>query len=413
MTRSRFLLLAGLALLPAVMAIACDDAADGTSTSSSTSSSSSSSASTSASTGAGAAPPTRAPGMTDLSILFPLPENAAGKDGLLGPDAAGAYGELLPLEFFTQVPDLSFFTADKAEAYASLRVVAARLDPCFPKMEAGSPCRAQVRLVFQPFDATTGFTAIDAAVHVFYELPEDDFTTLLGATTGAQPAAAATGPLDVHPTMKTEGLDGPAAATIRHAILARAGRERLSRITFMQLGGQANVWIFGGFEVASGVLTPIGIAGSAVHEQTLENNALPDPLDFHGDAHPVIPPDDLGALYESDVAKTMSEAQLFPLYEAALRAQNPAFHTAESTACATCHAANAAVKWVERNTALGSMPTPARFVSTQDLTPPSSLFDTHSQTVRAFGYQDRTAAVSQRTIAETALLVDHFAGIGE
>lgn len=92
------------------------------------------------------------------------------------------------------------------------------------------------------------------------------------------------------------------------------------------------------------------------------------------------------------------------------RAWSPALHTAESTSCATCHAANGAVKWVERNTT--TAPTRARVVSAQDLTSPSDPFDTRSQTARAFGYQDRTPAVSQRTIAETAVLVGRFAEIG-
>lgn len=413
----RWIAFASLLVLGGVAAIlpACDDADATTSSTSGTSTSAStgaSSTSSSTSTGAGGAPPTRAPGMTDLSVLFPLPASAAGLDGLLGPKDVGAYGELLPYELFSKLPQLSFFESNKSKAYDSLRVVGARLDPCFPKLAPGALCRAQVRLVLQPFETATGFAAIDAAVHLFFDLPEDDFTTLLGATTSAQSAADATGPLRVHPTMASEGLDGPAATLIKKAILARAGEGRLSRITFMQLGGQGNVWIFGGFDVQGGTTTELPIAGSPETEQTLENNAFPDPLDFHGEAFPAIPPDDLGALYESDVAKTMSEAALFPLYESALRAQNPNLHTPESVACATCHAANSAEKWVERNTGLGAMPSSARFTSTtQDLTPPSDRFDTHSQTVRAFGYQDLVPVVSQRTIFETALLVDHFQGL--
>lgn len=419
MTRARFLLrplfLSTVAFSPVVVAVACDDAADGATSASgstTTTGASTSASSSVTSTGAGAAPPARAPGMTDLSILFPLPSSAAGLDGLLSPKDVGVFGELLPYALFSKLPQLAF-ESNPVTVYDSLRVVAARLDPCFPKFEAGAPCRAQVRLVLQPFETSSGFAATDAAIHLFFELPEEEFTTLLGATTSAQTASDAAGPLRVHPTMEKEGLDGPAATLIKGAILNRAGEGRLSRVTFMQLGGQGNVWIFGGLEVKDGATTELGIAGSFVTEQTLENNALPDPLDFHGDAYPVIPPDDLGALYESDTAKTMTPAALFPLYESALRAQNPNLHTAESVACATCHAANAAEKWVDRNTDLESMPSTARFTSaTQDLTPPNDLFNQRSQAVRAFGYQDLMPAVSQRTIFETALLVDHFADIG-
>ena len=63
------------------------------------------------------------------------------------------------------------------------------------------------------------------------------FTGLLGAMTRAQSAQQASGPLTVHPAMAAEGLAGPAAQSIKEAMLVFAGEERIVRATFMQLAG--------------------------------------------------------------------------------------------------------------------------------------------------------------------------------
>ncbi len=352
--------------------------------------------------------PSRAPGMTDLSILFPLPSSAGEMDGLVAADDQGASGEVLPPAVFDAMPQLSFNFSDKPSEYAALRAVAARLDPCFGSLDLAGPCSAQLRLVMQPLAQNEGdVVAADAAVHLFYSLSEEEFTGLLGALTRAQSAADAEGPLGVHPAMAREGLSGASAQSIRAAMLAYAGADRLVRATFMQLGGQGNVWEFGGFEVQGGALTPIGIAGTSNLTQRFENNAFHDPPNFYGAVVPVIPPDDFAIFYESDIAGTMTDDALRAAYVSALRVENPTIHTADSVACVQCHTANAAIDWAERNTDLELEDQPSRFTSDHDLTQPSPIFAERSMTVRAFGYQDRDVAVSRRTVYETATLVTY------
>lgn len=351
-------------------------------------------------------PPERAPGMTDLSILFPMPSSSEQMDALIAATDEGPSGVVFPASYFELMPQLSFNFPDKPSEYAGLRAIAARLDPCFPALE-GETCRAQLRLVMQPIADVDGqLLASDAAVHLFFELSQEEFTGLLGDMTRAQSAEDAAGPLAVHPAMKSEGLDGEAAQKILASMRAYAGESRLSRATFMQLGGQGNVWFFGGFEIADGAGTPIGIAGGDVLQQRFENNAFIDPQDFFGLVDPVIPPDDFSVFYESKTARGETDDALWPAYEAALRTQNPDFHTPESVACVQCHTANAALEWADRNTDLESRESEARFTSDLDLTQPSNLFRDRSMTVRAFGYQDREPAVSKRTIFETARLVE-------
>lgn len=348
--------------------------------------------------------------MTDLSILFPFPTSAAERDLLIAADDVGGSGEVLPFALFEAAADLSIYFEDDAAEYAALRVVAARIDPCF-RASPEMACRPQLRVVLQPIEDQQGLFAVDAALHVFYELEDAELTGLLGAVTRAQSAEDAAGPLRVHPAMAREGLEGDAAQTVRSAMLAVMGVERLSRMTFMQLGGQANVWIFGGFDRVDGQMIPLSIVGSGATTQTFDNNAVPDLQDFHGGVEPILQPDDLSLFYESDTARNLSDDDLWPAYESALRVQNPTVHTSESVSCVACHTANAAIEWAHRNTDLASRPSPARFENDVDLTPPSSVFGEESRTVRAFGYQDTTPAVSNRTIFETAMLVAHFRAI--
>lgn len=361
--------------------------------------------------GGGAGPdegPARAPGMTDLSILFPLPSTSAELEGLIAADDMGASGVVLPVAVFDAMPQLSFSFPDKPSEYAGLRAVSARLDPCFPSAAEGAVCSAQLRMVMQPVPADGEITPADAAVHLFYSLDEAEFTGLLGAITRAQSAEDASGPLRVHAAMARDGLDGPAAQSIREAILGYAGADRLVRATFMQLGGQGNVWTFGGFDIQAGVPSAIGIVGTSSLDQRFENNAFHDPLNFYGLVAPVIPPDDFSVFYESDTAGPMTDDMLRAAYISATRVENPVIHTPESVACVQCHTANAAIDWADRNTDLETEENPSRYTSTLDLSPPSNIFAERSMTVRAFGYQDRTAAVSRRTIYETATLVEYL-----
>ncbi|NUO54465.1 MAG: hypothetical protein HOV80_36945 [Polyangiaceae bacterium] len=342
--------------------------------------------------------------MTDLSILFPLPETSAELGGLIAASDQGASGVVLPTAVFDQMPQLSFSFNDKPSEYAGLRAVSARLDPCF---DIAGQCNPQLRLVFQPIAQGDGEpVAADAAVHVFYSLSDAEFTGLLGAMTRAQSAEDASGPLTVHPAMAREGLAGPAAQSIKEAMLVFAGEERLVRATFMQLGGQGNVWEFGGFEIAAGTLTPLAIAGGAEVSQRFENNAFHDLPNFYGAVVPVIPPDDFSVFYESDTAGTMTDDDLRDAYTSALRTENPTLHSADSVACVQCHTANAAIDWADRSTDLELEAISARFTSDHDLTQPSTIFADRTMTVRAFGYQDRVVAVSRRTIFETATVVD-------
>lgn len=341
-------------------------------------------------------------GANDVSILFPLP--ASGQlDTLLSPRSNGAQGELLPFSIFEHAPELTLY-ADKAGQYADLRVVSARVDPCFPSL-ANAPhpdCRFQVRLVLQPvFDEAGVVTAEDAAVHVFYDLPASDFVNLLADLLEVKSKLDLHAPLGVRPVEEIAGVES--------ALLAHIGASRLTRMTFMQLSGKRNVWNFGGFDFQGETATPIGILSSTVTEQSFTNNPLGDPLAFVGGVTPAVenPPEDLSPLYDSATASQKPEAELWSLYESALRVENPEKHTPESVDCVSCHTAQPTRLWLERNhAAFATQQSAERFTSTFDLM--VDPIDDTTSALRAFGWLDTRPAITARVANESAAVAAYL-----
>lgn len=106
-------------------------------------------------------------------------------------------------------------------------------------------------------------------------------------------------------------------------------------------------------------------------------------------------PEDLGPVFDSVSAKQLDDDSLWPSYEAALRIENPELHSPASVDCVSCHAAQPARFWMERNTALGNRFSASRYTSTQPLEVVSAIDDT-TRVLRAFGWFQARPAISAR-----------------
>lgn len=334
-------------------------------------------------------------GLHDVSILFPLP--AKGELGSwLGADSTGRHGVLLPEWLASELP--------VGEARADLRVVAMRIDPCFPSL-VGAPkasCRFQLRLTLQPLTETNGEVAAgELALHLFYDLPVSDFIALTGELGTARPEAIA-GPLDVHPTLAAEGLAGSYAASVRAALLDAAGESRLRRVTFSTAGASGHSMSFGGVDLVSGKAAPIAIAGTGVSEQSFVVEPSSDPDRLSAQVVPKLSGalDDMGPLYDRGAASKLDEAALWSLYETTLRVENPSLRSSANVDCVSCHTAGSARLWLEQGHAFASRPSGLRFASQFDLAlthPPEDALS-----LRAFGYSGKLPVISARTVNESA-----------
>ncbi len=225
-------------------------------------------------------------GLNDVSVLFPLPP-PNDVDALLSFSSAASRGPLLSNEQFDAIRPLAAATAaDPAAAFARWRIVAARIDPCFPDARAlsthAAACKRQIRLAAQPIAVTTaGVTALDHAIHLLYEIPEAEFTTLATEWVSLQTERTRSHdvPLGVHPTLIEEGLRGKTATRLEQLIVDHAGKDNLVKVTFTVGGG--TTWTFGSvartssgaFEVERIPSIDAGEDGSSQFVQTSDTGA--------------------------------------------------------------------------------------------------------------------------------------------
>lgn len=354
---------------------------------------------------AGAVSSTRALTMREVSVLFPLPP-VGGLGGLLAADTMGVGGPLVPALIYEQLPQLLLSTSAEV-LYGQLRVIAARLDPCANRL-TDQPCHAEVRLVLQPLTADGGATsAADAAIHAIYGVEAGEFARVIAALRvlgDGEPELAHDHGLGVHPVMAREGLDGAYARGLRTLLLSAVGEGRLRRLTFMQLSGRANVWIFGGFDRSpAGVYSPTRIPGVDTPTQQIVHNVFDDTLRV-GVTPTVRDADDFSLLYESDAIRAASEVDRTAALDAALRVESPRRHDPDTVDCARCHVAFVSRRWTERVLGVDTSSSAHRYRAPgYDLSVPEDIRPPQAQrTFRAFGWLGQLPAISARTANETA-----------
>ena len=327
----------------------------------------------------------------DVSILFPLPTNENDRT-LLDFRDVGRFGRILPQYAIDALPPLA--NEEQADwAWTQLRVVGIRVDPCFAGTSEAPSCRNQLRLIWQPLQNTSergDVSAMDAAVHSTYEVPRDDLVAFVnkvralgGRTTRRE--------LGIHSVLAEQGLEGEFAKVVKAGVLEFIGESRLTRVGFMTLPVEHREWVFGVFDVRGGKTVPAKPVGLQDERQTLTGST-------EGEAAPTvrvssIANEDVRAPLAGPEADITSE-QARAAYRAALRLENPLFHTPETTDCASCHLASSArmivlARWKFEG------PTPEAFVST--LTTPART----SGSFRGFGYFGRQPSISDRAEHET------------
>lgn len=372
-------------------------------------------------------------GLSDVSTLFPLPATLASSS-LLALDAEGAGGPLLSQ---AQFDDLAAFDptsgpVDAELAYARFRVVAMRIDPCFPTLSHldtdPASCRRQIRLVAQAlYDGASGVRARDAALHLLYDVSADELDVMvheLVAMRGARafdPAEI----LGVHPVLAAEGDSGPHGAMLRAWILSHAGASTLSQVTFLHGDGNFS-WRFGGLRFVSGAPLPLrieAIDSIVAPEDADSQSAALDPglSGPMGNTTGVSSVSPTGPRVRSIEAlfgirrmsmgmpywEYPSDADVSAAIGAAYRIESPLELDASNVDCVSCHIAGAARQRAELLGHTGDLG--YRYRSGWDLTRAAlPTVTARPNVVRAFGYFDTTPAISQRTINESAAVADRI-----
>ncbi|MEN0057225.1 MAG: hypothetical protein AAGB31_00195 [Bdellovibrio sp.] len=353
--------------------------------------------------------------LNDVSYLMPLPQKL-GSDGLLRMNAPGRGGDLLPAPLLARLPLLAM-DMSREESYAALRVVAVRIDPCFP-LPTPMSCQKQIRLVWQPLEKgpRQKTLAVDAAFHSFYVLTEEEFPKLLADLTQWKEqfkVETASKPLQIHPAWQEEGDHSPALAAFHEIIRKYAGGENLSRVTMMVLRGGGNMWAFAGFDMKNGSLMMVPVPRlDDRRSQAFVNMATPADK-FSGGG---MSPTPLGQtdvfqdiLVDSDGLGSGAEELIRREVRAAFRIENPKNYNPENMDCVSCHVTQPAIRW-----AVTKRPE----LKLEELWN-SEIYSNHNynlenisplrnntQVIRGLGYFGKDPAVSQRVINESAEVAD-------
>jgi hypothetical protein len=370
--------------------------------------------------------------MNDVSILLPLPRNAAEGDLFLKASDVGVGGPLLTQAVYDGA------TGEDADAgpapggpvpvpYAGLRVVGIRLDPCFanigPVTDVAS-CKNQMRLVLQPFfnDADGNVKAVDVGVHAFYSLGRDELVSMVNEVKKLRAASGSgaldLGPLAVHPIVSKEGATGPFMTGLRKLVLAHAGQQNFFRFTRIQVGNGNRTWIFSGFDVAADKTTSMiipKVPGDATQVTFFQGFAD----DLEGQFNPATNSNDdmqlLGNVNEAqDSAKEAQKAA----FDSALRIENPNKHSPNTIDCASCHLASPGRALTGQTLGLTDVGNANAFKITSRWIAPEDLAITTPQkdalngvNVHVFSYKDGEAMIAPRAVNETAAIVDYLNGI--
>jgi hypothetical protein len=308
------------------------------------------------------------------------------------------------------------------QTYQALRVVSVRLDPCF---QSNGDCLPQVRLVWQPITpANYGSTARygvleakDAAIHTLYTLTPAMFDKLLASYAALVKATGSdlrNEPLQIHPVLLKQGLDGHFATRLRTLLSKYVGPATLWRATAMQGLPGDDEWSFTGFNVRDGVAHALAIPRIGTPSQRLQVAQLDHSSFANGLVAPL--PDVAEDNYLPDVLRERSLNRI-PQRATALAIaiadiENPTRNNPETVDCVSCHAAQAAGSLLSRSrSGLRNQPEVKAHVFQSTLPLRNSglhLADTH--VLRAFGYIDRDPAISRRVTNESANVVRQLNG---
>ena len=377
------------------------------------------------------APPPDAPSITgsalqlnDVSIVLPLPTSNEDRDThMLAATAAGPRGALFPQPVYAAIDtDLGGFSFEMP--YSALRVIAVRIDPCFgPVLPPAdeSTCEAQLRLVLQPIvGASSALETRDAAIHTFYRLTreqlyaaKDTIVALRLASSGGE----ALGPLAPHPIIVQQGLGGTFHAGLRALILEVAGADNLTRVATMHKTA-SQTWSFTIFDIASTSPVEIArrtIAAVAAGTTTQSGNAFNLPSLDAAFQPPPIGPDAFNDLASALIAVNLTPEVRRAQFDGLIRVENPHVNTPDTVSCVTCHFAMIVKKRIaEPRFGLFDSSSPDVYTPIADLLAPGELRPTFSTTtfdfnIHAFSYLGTDLAIAQRTVNESAAVLEYFA----
>ncbi len=339
----------------------------------------------------------RALGLNDVSLLLPLPVTStdARLTTMMGRIPTDLY------EWFVLGP------GDVTRPASDFHVVAVRFDLCDRQSLAPCPSGAEgsLRLVAQTMtESATGFVADDVALHTFYPVPAAEIDSLVIELRSLGELAAT----PQSPLRPSTAFDNSSYAARWRGIVTRyAVSSRLQRLTVFARDARAPgfVWAFRG----------VARTASGFEETTVPTTAQRSQHVTLRDTYPTYDTDP-SADHPAGFALAI-EGHLFSHAESSARLQaieslvavdNPRTTTVSAVQCASCHLSTLLTAKRAMQAGVDVEAVSGRYESVMDLTP-SEYSRANDFSLRAFGWHGMEAAISQRVVNETAVVIEEIA----
>lgn len=332
--------------------------------------------------------------LNDVSILVKNPETA-NADDYIHIGAMTVEGPFVTQAMFDGV--FKMLDNPRPRKYEEWAVAAIRIDNC-AKVIAQAPCQAQIRLVFQPLDASKK-KFDDQALHIAFNVFEAEkmamFKDFLDLKKASLPATT-NGPLGEHPILAKEGMAGAYAKRLNALVMKYAIPSRIERISVMTSSSAGSTpsgnWIFA-------VTQP-------VKDQKIIQSQIPcqDPSDLtnkfetisgiFGGATPGISPDMVGC-QDVDITPILLKGGVTDenkkiVFDAAIKTNNPNQVFFGSTTCVNCHLASRRLDQKEPDLSTRVDGNPGRYLAPTDVSTGVSAASKDDNVnlwgIRAFGW---------------------------
>lgn len=352
-----------------------------------------------------AAAETHGLGMSDVSILLPLPRDPHAP-------VLGTANELIDPAWFDALVVSRHDIAPKNDLpipFNGFQVVAVRFDLC--DRSTIGPCPdgvlGRLRLVLQPLYSAAGETyAHDVALHAFYPIPPGELAPMIDELRGL--ARLQNAPPDAPLAVSPAALAGNAIylARLRALVMHHARADNLVRLTV--IGQQANsaafAWIFRGLDRDGASFAAMTIPNIDTEQQTMlvaggDTVYLADPVAD-------LPSGFALATNGARFAAAVPEQRIVAL-EALAAIQNPTQHDTGDTQCIACHVANYLTARRAHTAGIDPAAVAGRYQSRHDVTV-RSVADRDPRVVRAFGWAATLPVISQRVANDTAQVLSEI-----
>lgn len=298
-----------------------------------------------------------------------------------------------------------------------LTLVGVRIDPCFRDLFFET-CRPQLRAIWQVPTRSRlpgGETRVkfhDGAVHTFHEYSPTEWQAIVRAWTALnRPYASELAglPLQVHPVLAREGLQGAYGRGLTRILKSALRPSTLVRTAFTILIGVNFAWKMQIFDVNQGAFTqrtfPRGTFPRGTND-AFDNFGGMD--SFKGFGNFFAEMDQDGEHYfrfikDSKKPEWLEANESARLLNTMARVQNPGFHLPGTQDCLSCHLSQSATLMLENNLQRAGLLIPpskdAYPRKAEHVLPNRSVANPNN--LRMFGYFEGEPSVQSRVIFES------------